>query len=53
MKPPRLADWLLRTCVRFNRQADAIRGDLLEEYRRRAMASGRDASWWSWREALS
>jgi putative ABC transport system permease protein len=53
VKPPRVADWLLRTCVRFDRHADAIRGDLLEEYRRRAVASARHARWWYWREALS
>src|SRR6185436_18518835 len=53
MTPPRLAEWLLRACVRFDRQADAIRGDLLEEYRRRAVDSERQARLWYWREALS
>ena len=33
--PPRLAEWLLRRCLPFGRDNDTIRGDLLEEYRRR------------------
>ena len=33
--PPRLAEWLLRHLLPLDGQNDAIRGDLLEEFRRR------------------
>jgi hypothetical protein len=33
-RPPRLAEWLLLRLLPRERQSDAIRGDLLEEYRR-------------------
>jgi putative ABC transport system permease protein len=61
-RPPRLAEWLLRHLLPLDRQDDAIRGDLLEEYRRRSSIlppsrsiRGRfgEASLWYWREALS
>ena len=65
-RPPRLAEWLLRRLLPRERQSEAIRGDLLEEYRQRfgvppafAKASaGRRARRfavraWYWREALS
>ena len=46
--PPRFAAWLLR------RQHDAIRGDLLEEFRRRSFTLGhRAAANWYRREAFS
>jgi putative ABC transport system permease protein len=35
MNPPRLAAWLLRHLLPLDSQNDAIRGDLLEEFRRR------------------
>ena len=47
-KPPRFAEWLLRRLLPLDGQNDAIRGDLLEEFRRRG-----DPPWWYWREALS
>ena len=54
MKPPRLASWLLRPLLPLDRQNDAIRGDLLEEFRRRASHTPlRAARAWYWREALS
>ena len=45
--PPRLAAWLLRRLLPLDRQNAAIRGDLLEEYRRGA------SDLWYWRETLS
>jgi putative ABC transport system permease protein len=58
--PPRLADWLLRHCLPLDRQNEAIRGDMLEEFRRisrlrvpNATASARRARVWYWRETLS
>ncbi len=65
MTPPRLAEWLLRHLLPFDRHNDAIRGDLLEEFRRRSSVVGppasaqalrrgrRAADSWYWREALS
>src|SRR5262249_41854842 len=44
--PPRLAEWLLRRLLPSDRQ-HAIRGDLLEEYRRGA------PDLWYWRETFS
>jgi putative ABC transport system permease protein len=35
-QPPRIADWLLRRFLPLDGQNDAIRGDLLEEFRRRS-----------------
>ena len=65
-QPPRLADWLLRHVVSLDGQNDAIRGDLLEEFRRRQMnerpsrppsrsANGRvgRARLWYWRETIA
>jgi putative ABC transport system permease protein len=53
-RPPRLAGWLLRTLLPRAREADVIRGDLIEEFRRRASRSGsRHARAWFYREALS
>jgi putative ABC transport system permease protein len=46
-KPPRLAEWILRRFLPLDGQNDAIRGDLLEEYRRR----GSDI--WYWRETIA
>jgi putative ABC transport system permease protein len=46
-KPPRLAEWLLRHLVPLDGQHDTIRGDLLEEFRRRSSAA------WYWRETLA
>jgi putative ABC transport system permease protein len=52
--PPRAADWLLRALLPGGRETDAIRGDLLEEFRRRAALNGpRAAGRWFFREALS
>jgi len=52
--PPRAADWLLRALLPRGRETDAIRGDLLEEFRRRAALNGpRAAGRWFFREALS
>ena len=46
--PPRFAQWLLR------RQNNAVRGDLLEEFRRRSLTLGpRPAANWYTREAFS
>lgn len=45
--PPRLAEWLLRRFLPLDRQNDVVRGDLLEEFRRRQSRA------WYWREALS
>src|SRR4051812_33331619 len=58
MTPPRPAAWLLRHCLTFDRDNDAIRGDLLEEYRRRTSQPGSPHSTlasdlWYWREAFS
>jgi putative ABC transport system permease protein len=60
MRPPRLAEWLLRHCLPLDRQNDAIRGDLLEEYRRRQSrlhAASDDrfgaAGLWYWRETIA
>jgi putative ABC transport system permease protein len=46
-RPPALAEWLLRRLLPLDRQNEAIRGDLLEEFRRRPSTA------WYWREALS
>ena len=58
--PPRLADRLLRALLPRGRETDIIRGDLLEEFRRRAgdrhVQPGRritGARRWYWREAAS
>jgi putative ABC transport system permease protein len=45
--PPRGADWLLRVLLPPGRDSDAIRGDLIEEFRRRRSAG------WFYREAFS
>ena len=47
-RPPRPAERLLRALLPRGREADIIRGDLLEEFRRR----GGDRGWY-WREAVS
>jgi hypothetical protein len=53
-RPPAVADWLLRVLLPRGRETDVIRGDLIEEFRRRAAAAGRpSASAWFYREALS
>jgi putative ABC transport system permease protein len=53
-KPPRLAEWLLCHVLQLDRQNDAIRGDLLEEFRRRSSTLGhRSSNLWYWRETLS
>jgi putative ABC transport system permease protein len=46
-KPPRLAEWLLRHVVPLDGQHDTIRGDLLEEFRRRSSRA------WYWREVIA
>ena len=59
--PPRLAEWLLRHAVSLDGRNDAIRGDLLEEYRRRRTSNDSPASrlappasdLWYWRETLA
>jgi putative ABC transport system permease protein len=54
MKPPPLTDWLLRHALPRDRATDAIRGDLIEEFRRRVTLNGRGAARrWFYREALS
>jgi hypothetical protein len=62
MNPPRLAEWLLRHRLPLDSQNDAIRGDMLEEFRRRSsiLQPSRSiirrfggASGWYWREALA
>jgi len=51
--PPAMAAWLLRA-VRLEARNDALRGDLLEEFRRRTAVDGsRSARRWYWRETLS
>ena len=53
-RPPRLAAWLLRTCLPRERASDVIRGDLIEEFRRRSSTSGAGpARRWFYRETLS
>jgi putative ABC transport system permease protein len=53
-RPPRLAVWLLRTLLPRARETDVIRGDLIEEFRRRASIAGpRHARHWFCREAFS
>jgi putative ABC transport system permease protein len=59
-RPPRVAEWLLRHGLPLDGDNDAIRGDMLEEYRRRERHD-RDPSRftphastiWYWRETLS
>ncbi len=46
-RPPRAAAWLLRVLLPPGRESDAIRGDLIEECRRRQSAA------WFYREAFS
>jgi putative ABC transport system permease protein len=51
---PRFAAWLLRALLPREREADVIRGDLIEEFRRRSSTSGSGhARAWFYREALS
>lgn len=58
-RPPALAAWLLRKLSPLDRHSDAIRGDLLEEFRRRAALDASSSALrpgaraWYWREALS
>jgi predicted permease len=53
-QPPRLAAWLLRTLLPLDGQNDAIRGDMLEEFRRRAATLGSGpADLWYWRETIA
>ena len=49
MKPPRLARWLMDRALPRDARGDAMRGDLLEEFRTR---DGRRASLWYWRHSL-
>ena len=51
IKPPRLADRLLRKCLPHGTKGLAILGDLREDYHAR-VAEGRPTHWWYWREAL-
>jgi len=52
--PPRVPDWLLRRWFPLGTDRDTIRGDLLEELRRRDRLHGaRAARAWYWREVLS
>jgi putative ABC transport system permease protein len=54
VSPPRHAAWLLERLMPLDRQNETIRGDLLEEFRRRHAAFGaRSSCFWYWREALS
>ena len=54
MTPPRVPDWLLRRWYPLGADRDAIRGDLLEELRRRHRLYGAAAARaWYWREVLS
>ena len=53
MRPPPVAEWLLRHLLPLDRRSGAIRGDLLEEFRRRARHSPRDSRRWYWRETLA
>jgi len=46
-RPPRLAGWLLRRLLPRGRDADAIRGDLIEDFGRHGSAA------WFYRDALS
>jgi putative ABC transport system permease protein len=53
-KPPRLAEWLLRHAVSLDGRNDAIRGDLLEEFRQRANGERLGAARrWYWRETIA
>lgn len=49
--PPRLAEWLLRRALPRGVRGDAIRGDLLEEWRERGATRAATRSYW--RHALS
>jgi putative ABC transport system permease protein len=58
--PPRLAVWLLLRLLPLDGQNDVIRGDMLEEFRRRASReprasrlAPRASNLWYWREALA
>ena len=46
MTPPRLAVWWLRRCLPAGSVGESIRGDLLEEFRRRRPAWRRTWYWW-------
>ncbi|MGH9411580.1 MAG: ABC transporter permease [Vicinamibacterales bacterium] len=50
MNPPKLARWLVDHLLPHDVRGDAMRGDLLEEFRAR---TGVRASLWYWRHALS
>ena len=51
-RPPALAAWLLCRALGRDTRGDAIRGDLLEEFRRHA-GSDRQAARWYWRHATA
>jgi predicted permease len=52
--PPRLAEWLVRVCVRDDRWRAVTIGDLREELARVARAAGSTrAALWYWRQALA
>jgi putative ABC transport system permease protein len=54
LQPPRPAAWLLRTLLPLDGQNAAIRGDMLEEFRRRAATLGAGpAHLWYWRETIA
>ena len=52
MKPPRVARWVVDHVLPRDARGDAMRGDLLEEFRRHDGSELR-ASWWYWRNALA
>lgn len=52
MTPPRLARWLLERCLDRD-TAEAVTGDLLEGYWRRAAAQPLGARVWFWRQTLA
>jgi putative ABC transport system permease protein len=51
IRPPRVAEALLRRCLPPGAKGLAILGDLREEFRSR-VDRGTRANWWYWREAL-
>lgn len=52
MTPPRLAQWLLDRCLDRD-TAEAITGDLSEEFSRRAKSRPMAARLWYWRQAVA
>jgi putative ABC transport system permease protein len=52
-QPPRIAEWLVRFATARSRYADAVLGDLREEFARVVASSPSTAPRWYWRRSLS